>query len=416
QLENGLRVIVVPQKTALAVTVLVVVGAGSKYEAKKNNGVSHFLEHMFFKGTKKRPSALKVAETLDKVGGAYNAFTSKEYTGYYAKVEHAYFDLALDWVSDIFLNSQIPQVEINKERGVIVEEINMYQDAPMQDVENVWEELLYGDTPAGWRVIGSKENILNLQRKDLIDYLKKHYSSQNTIVCLSGNFQEKEAIEKVKKYFRSIPNATIVGKEIVKEVQVESQVKVFFKETDQTHFCLGVRGYSLISSERYMQDILGIILGGNMSSRLFIEIREKRGLAYYIHTLSESYTDSGFLVTQAGVAHRDLPLAIELILKEYASIAKKGVTPAELQKAKDYLKGALTLSLESSDALASFYGAQELLSGEILTLQQKLAIINKITLGDIKRVAQNIFQNKNLNLALIGPHKNEKELWKLLKV
>ncbi|MDD5146412.1 MAG: pitrilysin family protein [Candidatus Pacebacteria bacterium] len=415
-LSNGLKIIFVPQKTAKSVTVLVIVGAGSKYEDRLTNGLSHFLEHMFFKGTKKRPNALKLAETLDKVGGLYNAFTSKEYTGYFAKVEYEYFDLALDWVADIFLNSQILQTEINKERGVIIEEINMYQDTPIQEVENVWEELLYGDSPAGWRVIGTKDNILKFQRKDLFNYLKNHYSAKNTIVCLSGNFEEGLALERVKKHFRGIASFDPGSKLRVQEFQAGPQIKIAHKDTDQTHFCLGVRGYSLANPKRYIQDILGVMLGGNMSSRLFIEVREKRGLAYYIHTASETYTDSGFLVTQAGVAHRDLSRAVELILKEYKVMAKKEVQSAELKKAKDYLRGALTLSLESSDAQASFYGSQELLTGEILTLPEKLAVIDKITVHDVKNTALEIFQPANLNLALIGPRPDENSLQQILKL
>lgn len=404
-----------PQKTAKSVTVLVVVGAGSKYENKSQNGISHFLEHMFFKGTQKRPSALKVAETLDKVGGMFNAFTSKEYTGYFAKVEHGYFDLALDWVSDIFLNSKISSAEINRERGVIMEEIKMYQDMPMQDVENVWEVLLYGDTPAGWRVIGTPENIAQFKRDDLVHYLKQHYSAKNTIVCLSGNFEEETAVAKVKKCFASISQAGLASKLRVREFQSEPQAKVQFKETDQTHFCLGVRGYSLANRKKYIQEILAIILGGNMSSRLFIEVREKRGLAYYIHSVSETYTDSGFLVTQAGVAHQDLLKAAGLILKEYRSVAQNGVKPSELKKAKDYLKGASALSLESSDAQASYYGGQELLSGEIITLSEKVDIINKITADGVRKTAQDIFKKQNLNLALIGPHQDESKILSALK-
>jgi predicted Zn-dependent peptidase len=319
-------------------------------------------------------------------------------------------------VADIFLNSKMTQSDINKERGVIIEEIKMYQDAPLQDVENVWEELLYGDTPAGWRVTGPKENILKLQRSDFVEYQKQHYSAKNTIVCLSGNFDEKLALEKVIKQFRKISRNIPLGKLPAGEMQLGPQVKIYYKETDQTHFCLGVRGYSLANIKRFQQEVLAVILGGNMSSRLFIEVREKRGLAYYIHTISETYTDTGFLVTQVGVAHKDLIKAVELILREYKFIAKNGVSAAELKKAKDYLRGALTLNLESSDAQASYYGAQELLTGEILSLDKKMKLLNKITAKDIQKAAKEIFQPQNLNLALIGPHQDELKLQKLLKL
>lgn len=413
--KNGLRVVLVPSKNTQAVAVLVLVATGSKYENKSQNGLSHFLEHMFFKGTKKRPNALKLAEDLDKVGGFYNAFTSKEYTGYWVKIHSQYLDLALDWVSDIFLNSKIEKKEIEKEKQVIIEELNMYLDTPTRYIGDLWEELLYPDQPAGWKTIGSPENILRVKRKDLLSYFKNHYSCLNTIICVAGNFHPKKALEKIKKYFKEINQKPPKNKMPVEEKQDNPQVLSFFKKTDQTHLCLGVRGYHLFHPQRYAQEILAVILGGNMSSRVFIEIRERRGLAYYISTSAEFYTDHGYLVTQAGVAHRDLKKVIALILKEYQKIKEKKISPQELRKAKDYLKGSLVLSLESCDAQASFYGIQELLTGKILTLKEKFNLIEKVTSSEVKKVARDIFQPQKLNLALIGPHKDDKVFKKLLK-
>ena len=414
-LKNKLRIITVPMKNTKTVTVLVLVGAGSKYETKEQNGISHFLEHMFFKGTKKRPNTLKISEALDKVGGVYNAFTSKEVTGYFAKVDSSHFDLALNWVSDIFLNSKIEEKEIKKEKGVIVEEINMYQDMPMKYVSDLWEKLLYGNQPAGWFVAGEKENILRFKRKDFLEYITNHYSSQNTVICIAGDFKQEEALRKVRKYFKNISDNKPKDKIKVIEKQRKPQVSLHFKKTDQTHLCLGVRAYNLSNKERYAQGILAIILGGNMSSRLFISVRERNGLAYYIHTESEAYTDTGYLVTQAGVSHKDIMLAIKLILKEYKNIRNKKISSQELQKTKDYIKGILTLSLESSDAQTSFFADQELLQGEILTSEEKIARINKITVQDVLEVAQDIFTPEKLNLAVIGPHKNKEDFQKLLK-
>jgi len=414
--KNGLRVITVPSKNTQAVTILILVGTGSKYERKEQNGISHFLEHMLFKGTKKRPTPLKVAETLDKVGGEYNAFTSKEFTGYFAKVRFSHFDLALDWVSDIFLNSKIDSKEINKEKGVIIEELKMYLDTPTKYIGDLWEELLYGDQPAGWKTIGRKENILRFKRKDFIEYLRDHYSCLNTVLCVAGNFDPQTVLPKIEKYFRSANKFPPKGKLKVKEIQKKPQTLFHYKKTDQTHICLGVRGYSLNDERRYAQEILSVLLGGNMSSRLFVLIREKMGLAYYVHTSCEFYTDSGYLVTQCGIPHQKLGKVVSLVLKEYKKVKERKVSKKELQKAKDYLKGVLTLSLESSDAKASFYATQEVLTGKILTLKEKFAKIDKITQKDIQEVARDIFVPQKLNLALIGPHKNEKEIQKILKI
>ncbi|MDI6882941.1 MAG: pitrilysin family protein [Patescibacteria group bacterium] len=415
-LPNGLRVILVPAKNTKAVTVLVLVATGSKYEKKQVNGISHFLEHMFFKGTKKRSSTLKIAETLDKVGGAYNAFTSKEFTGYFAKVDSKHFDLALDWVSDIFLNSKIDSKEIKKEKGVIIEEQNMYFDTPTRYISDLWEELLYGDQPAGWKTIGERENILKLQRKYLLNYLKTHYSSLNTIICLAGNLENEKLQSKIQRYFKSIKTFPPPQKIKVIENQKEPQTLLHFKKTDQTHLQLGVRGYDLFHKARYAQEILATILGGNMSSRLFIKVREREGLAYYIQTTSELYTDSGYLVTGAGVPHKEIEKVISLILKEYKKVKTEMVSKKELQKAKDYLKGTLSLNLEPSEAQAFFYSLQELLTEKVLTIEEKFKMIDKVTRVDIQKVAQEIFQPQKLNLALIGPHKDKTKFQQLLKL
>lgn len=415
-LENGLRIINIPMRNTQAVTVLIMVGTGSKYETKETNGISHFLEHMFFKGTKKRPNTLKIAETLDKIGGIYNAFTSKEFTGYWAKVDSGHFDLALDWVSDILFDSKFEEKEINKERGVIVEEFNMYLDTPTDYITDLWEKLLYGDQPAGWMTLGKKENILRFKRADFLNYLSKHYCSKNTVVCIAGNINSEVIEKKIKRYFRKIRTINPPTKPKVIEKQKKPKSLLYFKDTDQTHIALGVRGYDLFHSQRFSQIILAKILGGFMSSRLFISVREKRGLAYYIRTISESATDTGYLVTFAGIDTKSVEKAIKLILKEYRRLKERKITTSELKKAKDYLKGSLALYLESSDAQASFYAGQELLTKKILTPEEKIAKINAITKEDLQRTAKEIFQPSKLNLAIIGPFKDKKIFNKLLKI
>lgn len=413
-LKNGLRIITVPAKNTKTVTVFVLVGTGSKYETKDINGISHFLEHMFFKGTKKYPSTLKLIELLDKIGGRYNAFTSEEYTGYYAKVDASHFDLALNWVSDIYLNSKIEEKEINRERGTILQELNMYLDTPMRHVYDLWTDLLYGDQPAGWKIIGEEKTIKSIKRPQFIKYLKDHYSSRNTIVAVAGHISSAQAVDKVKKCFKSINNQASAGKLPVIEKQGKPQMSIFYKKTDQTHLHLGVRAYNIFHPDKYALSLLSVVLGGNMSSRLFISVRERQGLAYYISTSADSDTDTGCLVTRAGVDNQKVEKAIKTILDEYKKIASVKISQAELKKAKDYIKGSSLISMEASDERASFFAFQELLTGKILTLEQKLAKIEAVTVNDIQRVAQDIFRPEKLNLALIGPFKNKAKFEKLI--
>jgi len=415
-LNNGFRIITVPQKNTQTVTILVLVGAGSKYETKEINGISHFLEHMFFKGTKKRPSPMLVSEVLDKIGGIYDAFTSQEYTGYFAKVDASHFDLALDWISDIYLNSLLPEKEIEKEKGVIIEEINMYYDTPMKYIQFLWPKLLYGDQPAGWNIIGTKENIAKISQKDLKNYMKNQYVAKNTLICVAGKINTLKVILKIKKYFNKIRINQSKEKPKVIEKQNKPEVFLETKETDQTHLCLGVRTYNLFHPQRYTLELLAIILGGMMSSRLFIEIRDKLGLAYYITTSTSKNTDTGFLVTQAGIDNQRINLAISTILKEYKKISQKKVSFQELKKAKDCIKGKMALILETSDDQASFYGIQELLKKEILTPKEIYKKIDKVSQNDIIRVAKDIFKPEKLNLALIGPFKNKIKFQQLLKL
>jgi len=414
-LKNGLRIITVPMRNTQTVTVLVLVGTGSKYETKELNGISHFLEHMYFKGTKRRPSTLAIAETLDRVGGIYNAFTGEEYTGYFAKVDANHFETALDWVSDIFLNSLLPEKEIQKEKGVIIEEINMYQDNPMTYVQVLWPQLLYGDQPAGWPIAGAKESVSNIERKELAYYMSNQYVVQNTVICVAGNIKGKLTIEKIKKYFSEIKTTKSLLKPLVIEKQTKPNLLIHHRETDQTHLCLGVRGYNIFHYQKYVLELLGIILGGMMSSRLFEEIRTKLGIAYYIHTAVSADTDAGYLVTQAGVDNNNIEKAITTILKEYQKISQIKISLKELKKAKDCVKGKTILELEPSDAQTLFYGLQEILEKTILTPEEIFKKIDKVTADDIIKVARDIFKPQKLNLALIGPFKEKERFQQLLK-
>jgi len=416
-LSNGLRVILAPMEGACSVTVLVLVGTGSKYETKKINGISHFLEHMFFKGTKKRPTTMEIASVLDSVGGSYNAFTDKEMTGYWAKVDAKHLDLALDWVSDIFLNSKIEAQEVEREKGVILEEINMYLDTPMRYIGDVWEKLLYGDQPAGWMIAGEKETIRGLKQPQFLKYLASQYGAKNTIVVVAGNDKQvQDAKLKVQSFFKKIKAGNFKNKLKAIEKQNKSGLKVHFKETDQSHLILGCRGYNIFDKNRYVAALLGTILGGYMSSRLWTEVRERRGLAYYVRASHENYSDTGYLAASAGVDNIRIEEAISVIIDEFKKVKKEKIPEAEIKKAKDHIRGATLLSLESSDEVASYLGGQEILKKEILLPEEFFKKIEKVTAADLQRVARDIFRPEKLNLALIGPFKEKEKFEKLLKI
>lgn len=413
-LKNGLRVIFVPMKGAETVAVQILVEAGSKYENKKNNGISHFIEHMMFKGTKKRPSTKIIAELFDSVGGEYNAFTGKEQTGYWVKVPTKHFEMALDVVSDMYLNPLLKQEEINRERGVILQEVAMYQDTPMRYVWDVFENLLYGDQPAGWDIIGTKENIKKVNRKDFVDYINKMYLPKSTVVSIAGNFDEEKALAFLEKNFnKSNEKQRKIQKKKVLEKQSTPKIKLFNKDTDQTHLIIGLRGPNIFSADRYVAVVLGSVLGGGMSSRSFINIRERHGLAYYINASTDMTTDTGYFFFSAGVEHDNLEKAIKLILKEIRKVRDKKISPKELKKAKEYLKGKLLMSLESTNAVASFFGEQEFHRKKIILPGELFEKIDSVTSMDIQKLVRTIAVNSRLNLAIVGPQKDSEKIQKI---
>ena len=415
-LRNGLRMITIPMKDNPTVTVLVLVEAGSKYETKKVNGISHFLEHMCFKGTVKRPKAVDISKELDALGSQYNAFTAQEYTGYYAKAEAKHFKKILDIVSDIYLHSTFPEAEMQKEKGVIIEEINMYEDMPQRHVQDLMMKLLYGDQPAGWNITGEKKNILKMKREDFVQYKKAHYLPEATVLLFAVKVKEKEVLKEVNKIFGKVGRGKKGGKAGVKERQTKPAVLVNFKKTDQTHFVLGVRSYDLFHKKNSILAVLGGILGGGMSSRLFVKLREEMGVGYYVRAGNDSYTDHGIFQISAGVDNKRIEEVIEAVLEECRKLKNEKVGVEELNKVKECLIGNMKLSLESSDDIANFYGGQELLKREIKNAEEKAKEIRKVTASQIQILAKDIFQKKKLNLALIGPFKEKKEKARFLKI
>ncbi|MEI6580717.1 MAG: pitrilysin family protein [bacterium] len=413
--KNGLRVVTVPMKDNPTVTVLVLVEAGSKYETKEINGISHFLEHMCFKGTVKRPKAIDISKELDAIGSQYNAFTAQEYTGYYAKSDAKHFKKIFDVVSDIYLNSTFPRIEMEKEKGVIIEEINMYEDLPMRHVQDLMMELLYGDQPAGWNIAGEKKNILSMKRDNFIAYKKAHYLPEATVIVVSGQVTEKNVMQEVNKIFGAIPRGKKAKKAKVIEIQNKPKVLLKFKETDQTHFVLGVRTYDLFSKKNIALSVLGGILGGGMSSRLFQKLREEMGVGYYVRAYDDAFTDHGFFQVSSGVDNKRINEVILAVLEECKKLKESLVSEEELNKVKEYLIGNMKLSLESSDDISSFYGGQELLKHEIKSVEQKAKEIREVSAKDIKKLANEIFVDDKLNLALIGPFKEKTQFSKVLK-
>lgn len=422
KLSNGLNVLTVPVKGAKTTAILIMVATGSKYESRQTSGLSHFLEHMFFKGTEKRPDTLTLTSLLDRVGGEYNAFTSKEYTGYWIKVAHQETKLALDVLSDMLLNSKFSSEEIEREKGVIIEEVNMYLDNPMMHIEDVFEEGMYGDTPAGWSTIGTKKNILGFKREDFVTYFKNQYKTSNSFICIAGVIP-KDTPRLLNDFFKGWAKGSAKPKLVVKERQTAPAIRLEYKKTDQAHLALGVRTMPYGHPDELILKMIATTLGGSMSSRLFLNLRERNGLCYYVRTGSEQYSDTGYLVTQAGVPVTKIEQAIKIIVKEYKTIAEELITPAELQKVKRFITGRLTLSLEGTDDLANWYGRQLVLRAQqpngsrkpLISPQEFLRQVNKVTSADIRRVAKKVFNPKCLNLAIIGPYQKEAQFRSLLK-
>lgn len=413
-LQNGLRIILAPMHETETATVIVMTGVGSRYETQKENGLAHFLEHMMFKGTKKRPNTFDITRELDALGAEYNAYTAKDHTAYYAKVEAHHWDKALDIVSDIFMNATLSPEEIERERGTILQEINMYEDMPARRVGEHFEKLLYGTHPLGTEILGPKDNIRSFRRADFAKYLTRGYTAENVVVGIAGKIDPKKVKKEITKLFADIrPGKRPVFKKI-KETQVAPALSLHHKKTDQTHLVLGVRAYPMEHKDRFALTVLSNILGGGMSSRLFIQVRERRGLAYSVHTMLDTYHDAGYLATQCGVEHENLEKTVSVIVDEYRKIATEKVSDEELSRAKENIKGHFALGLEGSDDVVGYLVTQETLRHKITLPKERTRAIDRVTADDVLRVAQDIFVNKKLNLAVIGPKANETKLKKLL--
>jgi predicted Zn-dependent peptidase len=411
-LDNGLRVLTAPMPQAQSVTCMIMLAAGSRYETPETNGIAHFSEHMFFKGTKRRPSARDIAGEIDAIGGEFNAFTGKEYTAYYVKCAAEHRDIALDVISDMLRNSRFDPEEIDREKGVIVEEMNMYFDTPRDFIGGVYEELLYGDQPLGWDIIGRKETVRGATRDTFTSYLDHWYHPSRMVLGVGGRIGDG-LLERAQELLGDLPRVETGEPEPTKPYE-GGRVRLFTKQSDQAHVVLGVPSYPLEHPDRYALQVLSNVLGGGMSSRLFTEVRERRGLAYYVFGTNHSYTDAGSLYSQAGVDINRIDEAVTTILGELRTIAADPVPADELEKAKSFAKGRFVLQLENPQGLILFGLRREVLERRVPDLDEVLAGLTAVTVEDVQRVAQDLIADEKLRLALIGPFEDSDRFEKLL--
>ena len=413
RLPSGLPLLTAPVDGTQSVTVLVFAGAGSRYEIQENRGISHFLEHMFFKGGKTYKNAAEVSMAIDAVGGDFNAFTGKEYAGYYVKVDSTHVELACDVLSDMLLHATFPPHEIEKERGVIIEEYRMYQDTPMYQAGWDFETLVYGDQPLGWDTIGTEELIRSVTQEDFQRHKNELYTPDNLVVTFSGNIDEATSMKLAHTYFAGAKGKKATSFDPVKKY-MGKRIGLTTKQTEQAHLVFGVEGVSALSNDHFAQKLLSVILGGSMSSRMFLRIREAKGLCYYISTSTDNYLDTGLLSTRAGVDQSRLHEAISAIRHEYEVAARDGFEAQELRRAKDFLKGKTTLAMEDSEERAHFFGKQQLLYPAVRDLPAYFQKIEDVTLESINRLAKKLLHKDNFRLVVIGKEKDEKKLEELI--
>ncbi|MEA1909865.1 MAG: pitrilysin family protein [Patescibacteria group bacterium] len=408
KLNNNLRIAVTPMKSTEAVSVFVMAKAGARYETKSNLGIAHFLEHMFFKGGDRYKTPRDVAEAVDGVGGKFNAFTSNETVGYYIKVAKENVELAFDVLSDMLLNSKFKQEDIEREQGVIVEEYNMYQDNPQSVMYDEFQRMMYQGHPLGEEILGDMKFVKSTTKKDFVDYKKKLYTASNMIVSVAGNITLAEVKKLTQKY---LPLKKNTKKNVAIPYKFpktsKKQVKVINKKTEQAHMAIGVPTFGGQDPLKYPADILSVILGGGMSSRLFTSVRERHGLAYYVNAQNVAYADAGNFVVTAGVNINKTELAIKLIMAELKEITLSPVPAKELKKAKQAIIGGMALHLESSDTVANGVATQELLFDKIETIAEIKRKYRAVTAEQVQKLAQRIFKDEKLVVSIIGPFKND---------
>jgi predicted Zn-dependent peptidase len=407
KLANELRVLTAPLPHAQSVACFVMFAAGSRYENAQNRGIAHFAEHMFFKGTERRPSSRDLTTLIDGIGGEFNAFTSKEYTGYYVRCAGADRDTALDVLLDMLRHSKFDPEEIDREKGVILEEMNMYTDTPRDHIGTVYETLMFGDNPLGWETLGTKETIRDANRDTFTSYVDEWYTPERMVVGVAGMVGDglQPMLEELLGDMK--PNGARKPAPAELDDSPGPRVAVHHKDAEQAHLILGVPSYPIDHPDRYALQMLSGVLGSGMSSRLFLEVRERRGLAYYVHGMNHSYTDAGSLLAQAGVDIKRIDEAVKVIVEQFARMADETVPAEELEKTRSMIKGRFVLRTEGPQGLIMYGLNREVLEGEALEPEELLKKIDEVTAEDVQRVAQDLIAKEKLHLAVIGPFEDE---------
>jgi predicted Zn-dependent peptidase len=415
KLKNGMRVHLAEFKGTQAVTALVLCRVGSRNEEKKISGASHFIEHLMFKGTKKRPTTLDISRALDGVGAEYNAYTGKNLTGYYIRIDSAHTDLAVEMLHDMLFHSKFDIKELNRERGVVIEEINMYRDNPMMHVEDLLEQLVFEGNTLGWEIAGTHKTMKAMTRKDILAFRDEFYVPSRMVVAIAGKIP-KNIKPLLNKTFGSVKEAKKEPREFVKFGGVTESKKprasVQYKKTEQMQVAIGFESFGSQDKRNNALKLLSVILGGTMSSRLFISVRERKGLAYLIRSTNSAYDETGVFTIHAGLDKDRLKLAMKTIMQEVRKIKKDLVTTEELKQAKDHVRGQIMLQLENSSARASWYGRGELFHKKVKTPEEFIEKLSKVTKAQIRDAAREIFDEKKMRLAAIGPYKNEEAFLK----
>ncbi|MFC1918373.1 M16 family metallopeptidase [Chloroflexota bacterium] len=413
-LDNGLRIVTTTMPHTHSVSICFFVGIGSRYESEAQAGISHFIEHLRFKGTLKRPTATEISAAIEGVGGILNGGTDKELTIYWAKVARHHFARALEVLVDMLLHSRFEPAEIERERQVVIEEINMTKDSPSQQVHMLIDELLWPGHPLGRDIAGSKESMTNINRDMIFDFLKSKYLPNNTVATIAGNIEHQEAVSAVSQAMANWTNQQPQPEYKSYKEHTNPRLQIERKDTEQAHLCLALPGLSITHPKRFAIDLLNVVLGEGMSSRLFSEIRDKLGLAYSIHSYADHFLDSGSITIYAGVEPKNLTVAIKAIMEQLSRL-KKQVPESELSKAKELAKGRLLLRMEDTRNVAGWVGGQEILTGHILSIDQVTSIIDAVTTAELKELAQELLISDQLRLAVVGPITDKEHLEELLK-
>jgi len=408
-LGQGLRIMTSTMPHTRSVSVGFFIRVGSRYESERENGITHFIEHMLFKGTKKRPTAREIAVAIEGIGGIFNASTGRELTSYWAKVGQDHFSLALDVLSDMLLHSKLDEAELDKERGVIIEEINMTLDRPSDWVHVLATELIWPDHPLGRDQAGTKETVSGITRAMVQEYLQRHYQPANAVLAVAGNIEHEDAVNQAATQLDRWLQTAETSCLPMNLEQSASRVCLEHRPTQQAHLALLLPGLSRFDEDKYNLSLLNTVLGQGMSSRLFLEVREARGLAYSVYSYLSLYQDAGLLGVYAGVDADRIDGALRAIMDELAKLRQEPVSEEELHKAKEFTKGRLQLQMEDSFAVASWIGRQEVLEDRVRSLDEVLEEVDAVTAADIQRVACRLLEQERLNLAVVGPYEEDQQ-------